>query len=220
MKYGTLHIVIAVMVIALLASAAPGFSQGKRVEVNPFFGYSMSDGVTIDPIAIGGEVYDAVNVKSGTSYGVSFGVFVNENFEIGFLYSRQDSKLEGEGTTTTEFATMPVSNYHGIFTYNFGDGDSPARPFLFGGIGATAYSPADANGESIDAESRLSSTWGAGVKLYPNPSIGFSVMARWTPTYIKSDPAGYWCGWYGCYVVGDTQYSNQFELSGGLSFRF
>jgi len=45
-------------------------------------------------------------------------------------------------------------------------------------------------------------------------------MARFTPAYIKSDPAGYWCGFYGCYVVGDAQYANQFELSGGLSLRF
>jgi len=24
----------------------------------------------------------------------------------------------------------------------------------------------------------------------------------------------------GCYVVGDAQYSNQFEFTGGLTFRF
>ena len=199
--------------------AAPGFSQDQRVEINPFFGYTASDGVTVAPIAIEGEVYDAVNAKSGAAFGVSFGVFVTENVEVGFLWGRQESKFEAEGTTTTEFADMPINNYHGLFIYNFGDEGAGARPFVFGGLGATTYSPGDVNGVSVDSESKLSSTWGGGVKVYPNPGFGISVMARFTPTYIKSDPAGYWCGFYGCYVVGDAQYSNQFEISGGLSLR-
>ena len=70
------------------------------------------------------------------------------------------------------------------------------------------------------SQENFSSTWGGGVKVYPNPRVGFSVMARFTPTYIKSDPSGVWCGYYGCYVLGDAQYANQFEFSGGLSLRF
>ena len=76
------------------------------------------------------------------------------------------------------------------------------------------------NGVSIDWETNFSSTWGGGVKGYPSPGFGISVMARFTPTYIKSDPAGIWCGFYGCYVLEVTQYANQFEISGGLSLRF
>ena len=57
--------------------------------------------------------------------------------------------------------------------------------------------------------------------MYPSPNLGVRFGARWTPTYIKSDAAGWWCDpWWGCYVVGDAQYSNQFELSGGVAFRF
>jgi hypothetical protein len=45
-------------------------------------------------------------------------------------------------------------------------------------------------------------------------------MLRWTPTYIKSDPAGIWCDpFYGCWALSDTQYSNQFETSGGITVR-
>ena len=41
------------------------------------------------------------------------------------------------------------------------------------------------------------------------------------PTYIKSDAEGYWCDpYWGCYVVGDAQYANQFEFSAGISLRF
>jgi len=39
--------------------------------------------------------------------------------------------------------------------------------------------------------------------------------------YIKSDAEGYWCDpYWGCYVVGDAQYSNQFGFSGGITLRF
>ena len=211
---------IAALAVIALAMAAPGFSQDQRVEINPFFGYSFSDGVTIDPLVAGGEVWDTVDVKDGYSFGFHAGVFVTENAEVGFLWSRQDSTLAGDGTSATDFTNMSVYNYHAVFTYNFGESEAQARPFIFGGLGATQYSPEDAMGVSFDGETQFSGTWGAGVKVYPGSNVGFSMMARWTPTYIKSDPAGYWCGFYGCYVVGDTQYANQFELSGGVSFRF
>ena len=75
----------------------------------------------------------------------------------------------------------------------------------------------------IESTTKFSTTWGGGVKAYPSPNVGIKVMGRWTPTYIKSDPGGIWCSPYwpwGCYVLEETDYSNQFELSGGVSFRF
>jgi hypothetical protein len=215
-----LNRVVPSIFVTILAMAAPGFSQDQRVEINPFFGYSFSDGVTIDPILIGGEVFDAVDVADGAFFGIHFGVFVTENAEVGFLWGRQSSKLGGDGTSAVDFTDMSVNNYHGTFTYNFGESDAQARPFVMGGVGATQYSPDPVNGVDFDSETQFSATWGAGVKVYPNPRVGFTTMLRWTPTYIKSDPAGYWCGFYGCYVVGDAQYANQFEFSGGVSFRF
>jgi len=36
-----------------------------------------------------------------------------------------------------------------------------------------------------------------------------------------TDSAGYWCDpYWGCAVVGNAQFSNQFELSAGLTLRF
>ena len=47
------------------------------------------------------------------------------------------------------------------------------------------------------------------------------VGIQWTPTYIKTDSAGWWCDpYWGCYVVGDAQYANQFQFNGGLTLRF
>ena len=80
---------------------------------------------------------------------------------------------------------------------------------------------------SVEGETQMSATWGGGVKLYPNERVGVVFTGRWTPTYIKSDPAGVWCSgywspWYpgGCVVLGDADFSNQFELRAGVGFRF
>ena len=52
-------------------------------------------------------------------------------------------------------------------------------------------------------------------------NVGIRLEGRWTPTYIKSDPEGYWCDpYWGCYTVAEAEFSNQFELSGGIIIRF
>jgi len=42
-----------VLAFSILAIAAAASAQEKRVEINPFFGYSFSDGVTVDPFILG-----------------------------------------------------------------------------------------------------------------------------------------------------------------------
>ena len=59
------------------------------------------------------------------------------------------------------------------------------------------------------------------MKLYGSGHVGGRFGVSWTPTYIKSDAAGYWCdpSW-GCYVVGDARYANQIMLNSGITLRF
>ena len=62
---------------------------------------------------------------------------------------------------------------------------------------------------------------GSQVRLPGAGNVGIRFEGRWTPTYIKSDSEGVWCDpYWGCYTVGDAQYSNQWELSGGITLRF
>ena len=78
-------------------------------------------------------------------------------------------------------------------------------------------------GFMIESSTRFSTTWGGGVKAYVSDNVGFNFTARWVPTYISSDPAGIWCSpyWPGaCWVLSEANYSNQFDLSGGVNFRF
>jgi hypothetical protein len=57
--------------------------------------------------------------------------------------------------------------------------------------------------------------------MFPRPNVGLRFGLQWTPTYIKSDAEGWWCApYWGCCVVSDPQYSKQWDLSGGIAFRF
>ncbi len=210
--------------IALLA--APAFAQSDaRVEISVNGGYTLSEGVDVSDQTVVGLIISEVNPKSAGSYNINASFFMSEQAQVGFLFGQQFSTLELKTTLGTKHdaADMTVNNYHGIFTYNFGYSDSQLRPFIFGGLGATNYSPSDADGFPIESNTRFSTTWGGGGKFYATDNVGFNFTARWVPTYINSSDAGIWCSPYwpgGCWVLQEANYSNQFDLSGGVNFAF
>jgi opacity protein-like surface antigen len=197
-----------------------------KIELIPFIGYTFSEGVNVEPVDIGnGETVDRLTPASALSYGGEFDLLLGANLYVGFNFSQQDSSLEArvEGAGKRTYTDIAVRNYHGILGYNFGDSDETIRPFFFGGLGATQYSPSDIQGQSVNGSTRFSTTWGGGVKYYMSDNVGVRFTGRWTPTYINSEASGIWCSpWWpwDCWVVGNANYSNQFELSGGLAVRF
>ena len=209
------------IMLCLIVASPFALAQENRIEVNGQVGYTLSSGIDID-LEIDDISFNRVSPVSGFSYGAGLDIFLSEGFSLGFNWSQQDSKLRGgvRAGSDIDFTDMTVSNYHGIFTYNFGDEDSPIRPYLFGGLGATHYSPNDIDGSSVDSSTNFSTTWGGGVKFFPSEHFGFRGGLRWTPTYIGSTDAGYWCGFYGCWIVSEAHYSHQFEMSGGIIARF
>ena len=156
------------------------------------------------------------------SYGVGIDAYFRRDGMVGFNWSRQESNFLADVRTvgTTELTGMNIDNFHGIFTYIREDLHPQAAPFVFGGLGATYYSFSDFLGREVSSETKFSTTWGAGVRVYPHEKIGVKFTGRWTPTYIKTDTEGYWCDYYGCWAVGDSDYSHQFELSGSLMLLF
>jgi len=202
-----------------------GFAQDKKIEVAPYVGYTFSEGVDVD-IAVSNPddlyIVNRISPTSGFTWGFDVDYLVSENFSVGFNYADQSSSLEArvQNNEKINVVDMSLRNYHGIFTYNLGDEDSPMRPFFFGGLGATQYATKETNGLSVSGGTKFSTTWGGGVKFYFHENVGVKATARWTPTYIKSDPGGWWCGWYGCWVLSNPNYSNQFEMSAGVVFRF
>jgi opacity protein-like surface antigen len=212
-------------VVALAAATAS--AQDPRVEISGTAGWTFSDGVGGETaVSVPGVgVFDSIGPKDAFSWGARLGFNVTPNVEVGFLFNQQKTKYEVGGTSTVDLGDVSVYNYHGYFAYNFGEADAAVRPYVLGGLGATQYGKlsltAGDTTRDLGGETQFSTTWGAGVKLFPGKSFGIRLEGRWTPTYIKSDSEGWWCDpYWGCYVVSDAQYANQFELSGGIILRF
>jgi hypothetical protein len=208
--------IVTAMVVAA-AAATTASAQEPRVELSGTAGWTFSDGVS-------GSAADTsavrVDPKDAFSWGARLGFNLSPNLEMGALFGSQATDLEASGIVNLS-VPQTIYNYHGYFAYNFGDSDAKTRPYILGGLGATQFGALKTAVGDIGGQTKFSTTWALGVKMFPNPRFGIRLEGRWTPTYIKSDAAGYWCDpYWGCYTVANAQYANQFELSGGLILRF
>jgi len=202
-------------------------AQDYKMEFSAFFGYTLSEGIEFGPDNIsGGLLIEKITPTSAPGWGFQADLLAGEMNAFGFQFSEQWSKMEltGAAGEKVEITDMSVRNYHGMFTFNLGAPNASARPFFFIGLGMTQYSPENIQGNSVDSKSKFSTTGGGGVKLFPTEHLGIRLSARWTPTYIRSDPSGFFCStfWIGgvCWVIEEPNYSHQFEFTGGLIFRF
>ena len=222
-----------VTLLAVFASVllvAPLSAQEKRVEISFLAGWTFSDGVdTGGELVITNEgTFDRADPKDSFKWSLTGGFLVTENAEIGFQYGQQMSKLviSGPVSPEKEVGDFKISTYHGYFAYNFFEEGAMIRPYALFGLGATDFGSVDFRrntGETgtLNGDTYFSTTWGAGAKFFFHPNVGARVGVQWTPTYIKSDATGYWCDpWWGCYMVGDAQYSSQWDINGGVTFRF
>ena len=212
---------LVALAIGLPGSAAQ--AQSARFELSATAGWTFSDGVSGASVSVPGEgTFNRVDPADAFSWGLRGGYLLTENHEVGFLFDLQATQLEAGGTTTVTLGDMNVYNYHGYYSYSFMDIDRPLRPYLLVGLGATQFGAVQvADGEEIGGGTRFSGTFGLGIKVFPfaSPTFGFRAEARYTPTYIKSDPGGWWCGFWGCYATENPQYANQFELNAGFVLR-
>jgi opacity protein-like surface antigen len=207
--------ILTAMLVAL--GVATASAQEPRVELGVTAGWTFSDGVS-------GSAADSsavrVDPKDAFSWGIRLGLMASPNVEIGGLFDMQKTDLEASGIINRS-VPQTINNYHGYVAYNFGEADAKARPYFLGGLGATQYGALKTSVGDVGGQTKFSTTWALGVKINPSRNVGIRLETRWTPTYIKSDAAGYWCDpYWGCYTVADAQYANQFEISGGLTLRF
>jgi len=216
--------VLMTMVVALAGSAAWAQNEGK-VEVSASAGWTFSDGVSGGTVTVAGDDFSRIDPKDSFSWNLRLGYMITHNAEVGFLYGQQASTLQISGPSrTADLGDETLHNYHGYFAYNFGESEK-VQPYVLLGLGATQFGSVNAsfggNARSIGGNTKFSSTWAVGVKVFPSKNVGIRLEGRWTPTYIKTDAAGWWCDpYWGCYTLGNAQYANQFELGGGLAFRF
>ncbi len=209
-----------------LAAASSAQAQSSKFEISAVAGWTFSDGVDGPAVTVPGEgTFNRIDPKDSFSWGLRFGYLLTENHEIGALFDMQPTQLELSGTGTATLGDINIFNYHAYYTYTFLNIDAVARPYLLIGLGATNFSSVDVTlgdtPQSVGGSTEFSGTLAGGVKLFPFASSKFGLRAevRFTPTYIKSDPGGWWCGYWGCYLTEDPQYANQWELNGGFVLR-
>ncbi|MBN2320115.1 MAG: porin family protein [Acidobacteria bacterium] len=217
------HLLLAALCLVLIS--VPVFAQEKRFELNGQLGFTFSEGVNIESQEGDELEVERLSPKSAFSYGLGLDYYVNENFAVGFNFAQQKSKLRA-GVETLEgvdIANMNVNNIHFIVTYNFFDEDEPLRPFVFGGLGATNYSPNSIDGNAVEGGTRFSTTWGGGVKYFTTENFGFKGGIRWTPTRIDAGNGGIYCSPYwpwDCWTPSYSNFAHQFELNAGVVVRF
>jgi len=204
--------------------STPALAQ-IQAEASATIGWTFSDGVSFSASPVNGVTYSRIDPKDGMSFGLTFGVYVNPQSELEFRWNRQSTHFEvtgtGSGATIVSSADTHIDNYHGNYVYNFGESDMHLRPYFLIGLGATSYGDMVFPGRTITGISRFSWDLGLGVKGYPSKNVGYKAGVSWVPTYIKTDQTGWWCDpFWGCAPVGNVQYANQFELFGGVTFKF
>jgi hypothetical protein len=195
-----------------------------RIEFSGTMGYTFSEGIKIQPFELPEDhgVLTGLDIKSGWSYGAGVDIMVTPEVGLGFNWSEQQAQLVGQLhlSGNRDITDMKVDNYHGTLTFHFPDPWRSATPYFLFGLGATQYRFTSFDGQSVSSDSRFSSTWGFGAKFHSKGALGLRLGARWTPTYIKSEPGGYWCNYYGCWNTSNLDYSNQFEPLASLLLRF
>ena len=219
--------VLTAMLVALAAASAPAQDMNKKVEISGSGGWTYSDGVGGSGITVPKVgTFNRIDPENAFSWGARVGFLLGDNAEIGVLFNQQSTELDISGTQIIALGNVRIRNYHGYFAYNFTGHDAVARPYFLIGLGATQYAPSNVSGggvtRDISGNTKFSGTTALGLKLFPNSgTFGIRLEGRWTPTYIKSDAAGWWCDpYWGCYVISDAQYSNQVEFSAGVIVRF
>jgi len=162
--------------LATVVMVSPALAQQKRVEVSFLAGWTFADGVDGQSVVTPSGIFDRVDPKDSFKWGFDVGVLAGDNAEVGFLFGQQKTQLQVSGTSTVDVGDSTISTYHGYFGYNWGESDAKVRPYALIGLGATNYGGVDftrANGQTgtIGSETQFSTTWGAGVKFFPSPSV-------------------------------------------------
>lgn len=217
------HIRLFLVILAAAALSPAAFAQDRRFEITPHYGLRFGGGIDVNPsnIPAGFPPYNRFTVQSSGAGGIGGGVFLTDNFEFTFDWTKQSSQIDGRvvsGAVDTDLADFTMNTYHFGGTYHFMDPDSKLRPFFSFGLGWTGSRP-DITG--VDTFNRFSGGIGGGVKYYFQKNIGAYTQLRYLPTYVYSEPGGVWCNWYGfCWVISDNNYLNQGDLQFGVSVRF
>jgi hypothetical protein len=206
---------LAVLAISHLAAAQePEPSKQLRFDFSPLIGYRTSMTLTSQPDS--GASNPRILVNSNPSYGIAFGMRINEEDLVEFHWARQDTDLHLQDTAQrSSNQRLILDQFHADFTHEYILDQWPgwARPFIAGSVGATHLSGGS------NSFARFSFGLGTGIKVYANPHFGFRIQAMWLPLLIDPEVKAFVCGG-GCVVQVGGKLVSQGEFTMGPVLRF
>jgi hypothetical protein len=210
---------IPVLLLGTLAATAPASAQTTpRFELTPFVGYQFGGGYEFD----GGKFA----AQSGLGWGATASFSVGRGGFVDLTYIRQDTKVDLESNTPliedrTDAAELDLNYFHVGGHREFGNPYGKLKPYLGGTLGAVLYSPS-VDGQDFDDNWQFSFGINGGFKYFMGQTqrVGLRFDMRGLWFWVPSDDYGYWCDFYGCFVVQGTETVAQGLASAGLVFRF
>jgi hypothetical protein len=210
---GARRIIPATIVAFALCSAAAAQDSVTRFEITPFAGYR-----------VGGEFSDTdtsvdLDVRESGAWGLIVNGTVKANTEWEVLYSRQQAEVDvAELGAPVALIDIDIDYLHVGGTYLF-DGDK-TRPFIAATVGASRFDP---HFDGSSAETFVSGSIGAGVKIRLAERIGLRLEARAFGTLIDND-SRLFCESSSaggtCLIIAEGEILWQTEGRAGISIRF
>ncbi|MBI2212279.1 MAG: porin family protein [Acidobacteria bacterium] len=195
-----------VLITALLS--IPALAQ--QVEVTPFFGYRSGGEFQADAINPFGDV----EIDDSDAYGVMVNIPLTPWSQIELMADFQNSNFKGGDdifVPDQNLGDVDVAYYHVGFVFQ---GDHPrVQPFGVFSLGATNISP---DLEGLDSETKFSTSFGGGVKVFFSKNVGLRLEGRGFYTVLDTENDDF-CDNY-CYEYTDDMW--QGEVRAGLIMRF
>ena len=208
----------ATLLLIVLSPALSAQQQPEpkplRFDFTPFIGYRTSISFPIEPHVSG--MNPRVVVDASPSYGVSFGVRLEEDGLVEIRWARQNSYIHSEDVSLPIPRQRAIlDQFHGDFSreYVVDEWRPWARPFVLLSVGATHVSSSTNSNFT-----RFSFGMGGGVRFYPSRHVGFKIQAEWLPVLLNPQVA-FVCG-AGCIVHVGGSLGSQGEVMVGPMLRF
>lgn len=197
------------IVLILALTAIPALAQ--QVEVTPFFGYRSGGEFEADSI----DPFGDVEIDDSDAWGVLVNIPLTPWSQIELMADFQTSNFQNSDdifVPDQDLGEVDVAYYHVGFVFQ---GDHPrVQPFGVFSLGATNIDP-DLPG--LDSETKFSTSFGGGVKIFFSKNVGMRFEGRGFYTVLDTDDDYGYCDYY-CYEYTDDLW--QGEIRAGLIMRF
>jgi len=205
-------IVSVIGAFVLLASAS-----AQNFEVTGQVGGQINGGLDLST-----SLFHRIEVANALNYGLTVGYLAGQHGGIEFQWNKMNADTRAQpvgGGQSVKVFSLGQNQYMANFVYHFTDKEAHTRPFAFVGLGASSLDP-DRSG--VRGATRFAFSFGAGLKHNLSQHIALRGQVKYSPTYLTTTNGGYWCDpfWGGCWNVGNNHYLHEFDVSGGITFKF